>query len=154
LTGHEKKVSALGHASAEVSEELIIHDLYGRVAPEHNRLSIKNLAESLTASDHVRFALVRNPYKRIFSAWQPKLMLQDPLHFGAYKKYAFFNIPIRHLADIGFAFEQFLEYLATRSIYQNLKAPTQRRNFRARLTQSKCRKLDTGSMRHLLPQPL
>ena len=64
--------------SAETDPDLVIHDSFHKVAPDVTGLSPSELLEPLTSDDYFRFAIVRNPYKRIFSAWQSKLLLKEP----------------------------------------------------------------------------
>lgn len=98
--------------SCESDPDLIIHDSFHRVAPSVTGLHPDDLLEPLTTSAYFRFAVVRNPYKRIFSAWQSKLLLREPLQVAPYKNFGFYNQPIKKLSDIAIAFEGFLEHLA------------------------------------------
>lgn len=99
--------------SAESDPDLIIHDNFHRVAPGVVRLAPEVMEAVLSSDSFFRFAVVRNPYKRIFSAWQSKLLLQEPLQVGPYTQCEFFHHPIKSPADIAAAFEGFLEHLAS-----------------------------------------
>jgi hypothetical protein len=99
--------------SDETDPDLVIHDTFHRVAPDVTGLRPEALSEALTSDSYFRFALVRNPYKRIFSAFQSKLLLKEPLQIGPYLQCHFFNCPIKCADDIAAAFEGFLEHLAT-----------------------------------------
>ena len=68
------------------------------------------------SDEYFRFAVVRNPYKRIFSAWQSKLLLREPLQIRTYHKCDFLQIPIENGGDISRAFESFLEHVASREM--------------------------------------
>lgn len=98
--------------SAETGPELIIHDSLGKVAPNVTGLDAGELERIFASDGYCRFALVRNPYKRVFSAWQSKLLLREPLQTKPYLNCDFLNLPLRSMADIALAFEAFLEYLA------------------------------------------
>lgn len=98
--------------SLESSPELAIHDLFHIVAPHVTGLDADALQPLLESPAVFRFALVRNPYKRLFSAWQSKVLLREPLQVKPYLDKAFFNHPVNTEADIAAAFEAFLEYLS------------------------------------------
>ncbi|WP_292493746.1 rhamnan synthesis F family protein [Mesorhizobium sp.] len=103
-------------ASSETEEsdpDLAIHDNFHKVAPHVTGLDLESLSEALTSDAYFRFAIVRNPYKRIFSAWQSKLLLREPLQIVPYVKSEFFHHPIERASDIVAAFEMFLEHLAS-----------------------------------------
>ena len=98
--------------SAETDHDLIIHDSFHKVAPNVTGLRLQDIREALESDSFFRFALVRNPYKRLFSAWQSKLLLREPLQVGPYVGSDFYHYPITAAADIAKAFEGFLEHLA------------------------------------------
>jgi len=103
-------------ASAESGEsdpELIIHDVLHRFAPEATCVDPAILAQSICDEHVLRFAVVRNPYQRIFSAWQSKLLIHEPQQLSPYRGCAFFDIPMESPGDIARGFEGFLEYLAS-----------------------------------------
>ena len=97
--------------STETSPELVIHDTFFKVAPNVTGLLPDALLEPLNSDDYFRFAVVRNPYKRIFSAWQSKLLLREPLQVRPYLGCGFYKQPIEKASDIASAFEGFLEHL-------------------------------------------
>jgi glycosyltransferase involved in cell wall biosynthesis len=99
--------------SFETDPDLTIHDTFHRVAPNVAFLMPEALAEALTSDSYFRFAVVRNPYKRVFSAWQSKLLLREPIQASHYLQYDFYHHPIQGPDDIAKAFEGFLEHLAT-----------------------------------------
>lgn len=103
-------------ASNETEEsdlELSIHENFQKVAPHVMGLNLEGLLEALTSDAYFRFAVVRNPYERIFSAWQSKLLLREPLQDTSYVQSEFFHHPIERESDILAAFEGFLEHLAS-----------------------------------------
>lgn len=100
------------NTSAETDPELIIHDTFHKVAPNVTGLSPEKLLEPLTSKAYFRFAVVRNPYKRIFSAWQSKLLLREPLQVAPYMNSTFLNLTLENPSDLAKAFEGFLEHLA------------------------------------------
>ncbi|MFN8432894.1 MAG: glycosyltransferase [Anaerolineales bacterium] len=97
--------------SEESDPDLVIHDFYPKVAPHVTGLSPEQLTEPLVSEEYFRFAVVRNPFKRIFSAWQSKILLQEPIQSKLYSEKAFFSMQIKSMFDIKLAFESFLEYL-------------------------------------------
>ncbi|MGO4566522.1 glycoside hydrolase family 99-like domain-containing protein [Rhizobium sp. 2YAF20] len=98
--------------SNQSDPELAIHDLSLRMAPHVTGLGLEDLKEPLVSEQYFRFAVVRNPYKRVFSAWQSKLLLREPLQAAPYADSAFFHYPVNNASDITEAFEAFLEHLA------------------------------------------
>ncbi|MGF6319118.1 glycoside hydrolase family 99-like domain-containing protein [Pseudomonas frederiksbergensis] len=111
LEGCSKALSSITD-SAESNPDQVVHELH-KVAPHLTGLSSEELSEALTSDSYFRFAVVRNPYKRIFSAWQSKLLLQEPQQIGPYLQRDFFHQPLRNSDDIALAFEGFLEHLAS-----------------------------------------
>ncbi|MEJ1165340.1 glycoside hydrolase family 99-like domain-containing protein [Variovorax sp. CCNWLW186] len=97
--------------SSETDRDLIVHDSH-RVAPHVTGLRLQDLRDALESDSFFQFALVRNPYKRIFSAWQSKLLLREPLQARPYIGTDFFHHPIATPTDVAKAFEGFLEHLA------------------------------------------
>lgn len=111
LEGYAEAVRGL-NVSQETAPDLVIHDTFHVVAPEVTGLPPAALVEALTADDYFRFAVVRNPFKRIFSAWQSKILLREPLQMCTYLQQDFLHHPIGDACDISKTFERFLEYLA------------------------------------------
>ncbi|SDI37456.1 rhamnan synthesis F family protein [Pseudomonas panipatensis] len=111
LEGHAAAIRQLG-GSLESSPELVIHDTFHKVAPDVTGLESAALTEIFNAPEILRFAVVRNPYKRLFSAWQSKLLLQEPLQSGPYLSSDFFHTKISTVESIAYAFECFLEHLS------------------------------------------
>lgn len=99
--------------SAESNPDQIVHEMH-KVAPHVTGLGADELFEALTSDSYFRFAVVRNPYKRIFSAWQSKLLLQEPQQVGPYTQSDFYHRPLKSAEDIALAFEGFLEHLASK----------------------------------------
>src|SRR5687768_7893976 len=78
LEGYSQVLSEIKD-SKESDPDLVIHDSFHKVAPDVAGLLPHALAESLVSDAYFRFAVVRNPYKRVFSAWQSKLLLREHL---------------------------------------------------------------------------
>jgi len=95
----------------ESDPELDIHHIFHQGAPNITGLMPEVISEVLASDSYFRFAMVRNPYRRIFSAWQSKLLLQEPLQIGPYLQCDFLHYPIKSSGDIAVAFEAFLEHL-------------------------------------------
>ena len=111
LEGHAEALHNVTD-SIETDPDLVIHDAFHKVAPNVTHLKLEVLSEALASDQYFRFAVVRNPYKRLFSAWQSKLLLREPYQIGPYLRCDFFQHPIECLGDIALAFEGFLEHLA------------------------------------------
>jgi glycosyltransferase involved in cell wall biosynthesis len=113
LTGYAAEIRN-SKESLESEPDLIIHDTFHKIAPEVTGLGPAALAGILASDDYFRFAVVSNPFKRLFSAWQSKLLLQEPLQIGPYLHCDFLHHPIERKSDIAAAFEGFLEHLANK----------------------------------------
>ncbi|QXI16354.1 sulfotransferase family protein [Pseudomonas hamedanensis] len=98
--------------SSETDPELVIHDSL-RVAAPHLCVHSPEQLEEIKKGGFLIFALVRNPYKRLFSAWQSKILLREPYQIEPYLGQAFVEYPIETKSDVAGAFECFLEYLNT-----------------------------------------
>lgn len=97
--------------SKESDPDLVIHDTFHKLAPSVTGLLPQNLINPLTSDLYFRFCVVRNPYTRIFSAWQSKLLLREPLQSHSYEHCDFYNRSINNMEDIALAYEGFLEHL-------------------------------------------
>lgn len=113
LEGCSQALRGVGEAAGSNSDQ-VVHEFH-KVAPHVSGLEIDDLLEPLLSDTYFRFAAVRNPYKRIFSAWQSKILLQDPEQVASYPKFELLQQPVKSVADIASAFEAFLEYLASNS---------------------------------------
>ena len=111
LGGHDRALRSITD-SIETDPDLVIHDSFHRVAPDVAHLKPEALAETLASDSYFRFAVVRNPYRRIFSAWQSKILLREPYQIEPYRQCNFVHHPIECAEDIAAAFEGFLEHLA------------------------------------------
>ena len=110
LEGYEQILREISDSS-QPGPDLIIHDNLPKVAPNIAALTPEMVFEALTSDEYFRFAVVRNPYKRIFSAWQSKLLLRESVHIAPYLKSDFLYYPLEGPEDIAKAFEAFLEHL-------------------------------------------
>ena len=108
LEGFAESIRKNTDNSIESSPDLVIHDSIQKFAP----LTEEDICEALESDSFFIFSLVRNPYKRIFSAWQSKLLLQEPIQSKPYIDKDFFHHPVETADDVAHAFEAFLEYLA------------------------------------------
>jgi len=113
LEGLSPSLFGMGE-SGESDPVLAIHDSFRKVAPTVTGLPVEVLMEPVINRDVFRFAVVRNPYRRLFSAWQSKLLLREPLQSKRYEKYDFFWMPINTIKSISQAFEEFVEHLYRR----------------------------------------
>ena len=111
LEGHSREIRQYTD-SLETDIDLIIHDVFSKVAPDVTGLPQEKLTEAVSSDAYFRFAVVRNPYERIFSAWQSKILLREPLQSEPYWEQDFFWVPVKNIRGISLAFEAFLEHLA------------------------------------------
>jgi hypothetical protein len=98
-------------SSQESTKELAIHDTLYRVAPEIAGLSPEQLIEALTDHNYFRFAFVRNPYKRLFSAWQSKVLFFEPIQVSPYLGEEFVSVKYSSVGDISDSFSSFVQFL-------------------------------------------
>ena len=108
LEGHAEALHNFKH-SAETDPDLLVHDGLQVIAPDKVGLTRGMLLERFESADYFRFAVVRNPYKRVFSAWQSKILLGEP----NYLDWEVLDRPVKNRADVSEAFEYFLEKLAS-----------------------------------------
>ena len=100
--------------SYETHPGLTIHDTLHRACPKMAGLDSTSLKTILLSPDFFRFALVRNPYTRIFSAWQSKILLCEPLQADPFSDSDFQRQEIRSVDDIAHNVQSFLEFLHAR----------------------------------------
>ncbi|OMQ42876.1 glycoside hydrolase family 99-like domain-containing protein [Ensifer sp. 1H6] len=110
LEGHTRAIQA-AKGSPESDSDLAIHHVFWKVAPDVTGLPDDSISEVLRSESVFRFGVVRNPYKRVFSAWQSKLVLREPLQAVPYRHLPFFNRPLETWEDISASFEGFLQHL-------------------------------------------
>ncbi|MBZ9755786.1 glycoside hydrolase family 99-like domain-containing protein [Mesorhizobium sp. ESP6-5] len=97
--------------SDESDPDLVVHESH-KVAPHVTGLKQEDLSEALSSDSYFRFAVVRNPYERLFSAWQSKILVREPHQARLYPNSEFLHYPVNDERDIAAAFEAFLEHLA------------------------------------------
>ncbi|PBB98422.1 glycoside hydrolase family 99-like domain-containing protein [Mesorhizobium sp. WSM3862] len=97
--------------SDESDPDLVVHESH-KVAPHVTGLKLEELSEALSSDSYFRFAVVRNPYERLFSAWQSKILVREPQQARLYPNSEFFHYPVNDERDIAEAFEEFVEHLA------------------------------------------
>lgn len=98
--------------SWESEPELLIHDLVQKAAPHIQSFDLRALDRACADASVFRFAVVRNPYPRVFSAWLSKLAIQEANQVAAYADAAFLPLPIADRESLAIAFEAFLRHLA------------------------------------------
>lgn len=97
--------------SMESDPELVIHDSFACVAPEFTGINIAGLNEALSSPQYFRFCLVRNPFTRIFSAWQSKWLLREPIQAHFFQEMEEESV-VESTVDIRNLFEGFLRFLS------------------------------------------
>ena len=96
----------------EVTRALAIHDL--RRWPELFRFgarSDEDRAKILGSDDWFRFTVVRQPFRRLWSAWQSKVLLAEPQFVDRYSEQPWFPRQLRSADDVVGAWRDFLTAL-------------------------------------------
>ena len=96
----------------EVTRSLAIHDLkrwpksfrFGERPPEERR-------RILEEGDWFRFTVARDPFRRLWSAWQSKILLAEPQFTTRYSSYPWFPRNLRSADDVLAAWRDFLDAL-------------------------------------------
>ena len=96
--------------SEEVGSDLFVHDVLESWNHANRSEIVKSYTHALQEEKVFKFSLTRNPYSRIFSAWQSKILLEEPLQISQFPL-DFRQVFIRNSLDVAQAFEKFLEYL-------------------------------------------
>ena len=90
-----------GTTSWQVSRSLTIHMRHlWRDTPMLHELSERELAEITTENGWFVFTVVRHPMARVFSAWQSKLLLREPLYVHNYGGEPWFPALPESTADV------------------------------------------------------
>jgi hypothetical protein len=99
-------------ASPEVSPALTVHDM-GLWAPEHRlaEYSDDERERILLEDGWLRFCVVRDPATRLWSAWQSKLLLREPIFADAFAGAPWFPRVPERAADLIEDFRRFVAAL-------------------------------------------
>ena len=99
----------------EVTRALTIHDLtrWGDGRRLTGR-STRELEEILGSDDWLRFTVVREPVRRLWSAWVTKILLRDPRFVRAFGSEDWFPRSVGDAEDVALAFRRFVAVLADR----------------------------------------
>ncbi|MGH2787663.1 MAG: sulfotransferase family 2 domain-containing protein [Actinomycetota bacterium] len=96
----------------EVSRLLTIHDLSRWPEPfRFGELSPDDREHVLGGDDWFRITVVRHPFRRLWSAWQSKILLAEPQFIEKFSSQPWFPGPVRSAAEVLKAFRAFLEAL-------------------------------------------
>lgn len=95
--------------SAEVTEDLLIHDALPAACPAIRPSDDSALIAAMSDPNAFRFAIVRNPYTRAFSSWMSKVVAREVPQLHAYPDFLAKEYCSTYDAgSIGRAFEEFL----------------------------------------------
>lgn len=99
---------------AEISRAMAIHDMT-LWRPEHvwANHSADEQAAILAASDWMRLTVVRDPAPRLWSAWQSKVLLQEPRFVRRFADEPWWPGDVRTVDDVVAAFRDFVRALDT-----------------------------------------
>ena len=78
LEGHDPSVLDASLRADIPTHELLVHDRSLYPIPVITEVSAELRHEALTSDAWLRVAVTRNPYARLYSAWESKLLLGDP----------------------------------------------------------------------------
>lgn len=101
-----------GSEGREVTRALAIHDL--RRWPESFRFGERSEEEReriLTSDEWFRFTIVRNPFRRLWSAWQSKILLAEPQFIERYSGQPWFPQRLETGDDVVAGWRDFLTAL-------------------------------------------
>lgn len=99
------------NVSFESDPELVIHDTFHQVALQMTGFNAAGLDLALTSPEYFKFCVIRNPFKRVFSAWQSKWLIHEPLQKSALYGAAISNKSIETIDDLRENFEDFIANL-------------------------------------------
>jgi hypothetical protein len=99
-------------AGREVTRALAIHDLGRWPDPfRFGERSAEEREEILKSEKWLRFTVVRHPFRRLWSAWQSKILLAEPQFIARYSEEPWWPGPARSASDVLKAFRQFMDAL-------------------------------------------
>ena len=101
--------------SSESSSALKIHDYFPTHLSSYLIKDQQFLLRFLNSNKSQIFAVVRNPFNRIFSAWQNKILLNDPQFIDQWSSHNFFSKEIYCFQDILNSFHDFIKYLSDKN---------------------------------------
>jgi hypothetical protein len=99
------------NVSFESDPELIIHDTIHQVERQMTVANSLGLNIALTSQDYFKFCVVRNPFKRVFSAWQSKWLIYEHLQKSALDGSVISDQSIETVEDFQVCFDLFVENL-------------------------------------------
>ena len=98
----------------EVASHMLVHD-YAIWAQERRRLrdlSPEVRERALTEDDWFRFTIVREPGGKLWSGWQSKILLREPVYAGFHATDSWFPAPPSDADEVLADFHAFVEALA------------------------------------------
>jgi hypothetical protein len=98
----------------EVTPELTIHDMSRW--PDEHKLGVRepgDLEEPLTGEGWLRFTVVRNPFRRLWSAWQSKVLLAEPQFIDKFSDQPWYPHSVDSAEGVLDSFRAFLDALGS-----------------------------------------
>jgi hypothetical protein len=101
--------------AVETNPNVLVHDRSLVPVPALTDLDPGDLERILTDGGWLRFCVVRNPFGRVYSAWESKVLVGDPARLDRFGEPGAGDVVVDGHLDVRASFGGFVRQLATRS---------------------------------------